>query len=325
MFTELPKLFDKNFATAFFLPVTLFLTASTWLLKKLDLWSKVAPLFTGQTILDLTLAVFTAWMISILLMIVNREIYRVLEGYGKYNPLRALGSRSRAAYKSKRGRLKKLNDQYYQPQFTQDLADERMNLMIELAQRYPYREDLVLPTAFGNTVRAFETYPNAMYGFEGIDGWARILTVVPKEYRELIDDVKSQVDWWVNLGALSFFFLLEFWICILYKWKLSLPWEYHVLNLLVPIGIFTGLNYFFMWRAVSSAIGWGDFVKSAFDAYRFDLLERLDIDIPRTRAEEKTTWLKYSQAILYRKASSLPELKRTNPHRPTSFTPGQKR
>jgi hypothetical protein len=33
MFSELPKLFDRNFAIAYFLPVSLFLAASTWLLK----------------------------------------------------------------------------------------------------------------------------------------------------------------------------------------------------------------------------------------------------------------------------------------------------
>jgi len=150
-----------------------------------------------------------------------------------------------------------------------------------------------------------------MYGFEGIDGWPRILAVLPKEYRELIDDAKAQVDWWVNLGVMSFVFLVEVWYTIFSKWGLSPGWIYTTFNILIPLGIFVLLNHILLWRATSAAVGWGDYVKSGFDIYRFTLLESLGIDPPKTRKAEKALWTRFSQAILFRSPDSLPDLKKS--------------
>src|SRR5262245_57914640 len=98
MFSELPKLFDRNFAIAYFLPVGLFMVASAWLLNAIGDWSKIATIFTGNTLFDATLAVFAAWIVGILLLVLNREIYRFLEGYGGYNPLQLLNNRAKQAY-----------------------------------------------------------------------------------------------------------------------------------------------------------------------------------------------------------------------------------
>jgi hypothetical protein len=62
-------------------------------------------------------------------------------------------------------------------------------------------------------------------------------------------------------------------------------------------------------RATSAAREWGDLVKSAFDVYRFNLLESLGIELPKSRQEEKALWTKYSQAIIYRLPERLPALK----------------
>ena len=186
-----------------------------------------------------------------------------------------------------------------------------------LAQRYPDEESFVLPTAFGNALRAFEVYPRVMYGFESIDGWSRILAVLPKEFRELIDDAKAQVDWWVNLAVLSFILLVGYWAAFLSKWSSTLAWYSIVLNAVLPLALFAFLNWFFFWRATSAVIGWGDYVKAAFDIYRFTLLESMNIDAPKSRATEKDLWTNFSQAILFRLPRLLPDLKRvTNKSKP---------
>ena len=309
MFSELPKLFDRNFAIAYFLPVSLFMIASIWLLRTAEYWQKVDSLLTGNTLFDATLAVFTAWILGIMLLVLNREIYRILEGYGKYNPLRLFENRVKQDFKKKIDRLAWLDKEYAKASFTEELLKERTKLVQELALRYPDRSSLLLPTVFGNVLRAFEVYPRVMYGMEGIDGWSRILAVVPKDYRELIDDAKAQVDWWVNLSVVSFFFLAEFWFIIFYKWRLTLPWYYITLNVLIPFVIFLLFNMFFSWRAASAVVGWGDYVKSAFDLFRFNLLDALFIDHPKTREEEKDLWTRFSQAIIFRLPDELPNLK----------------
>lgn len=310
MFSELPKLLDRNFAIAYFLPVSLFMVVSAWLLNMAGYWSKIEVMLTGNTLFDATLAFFVAWILSILLLVLNREIYRFLEGYGDYNPLRIFENRTKQEFKKKVDRLEWLNEEYSKASFTAELQKERAKLLQELAESYPDKESLVLPTAFGNALRAFEVYPRVMYGLEGIDGWSRILTVVPKEYRELIDDAKTQVDWWVNLGVMSLALLIEFWVVVFSKWRLAPEWYITALNILIPLAIFALLNWFLLWRATSAAIGWGDYIKSAFDIYRFALLESLGIDIPKTRDAEKVLWTRFSQAILFRLPYVLPELKK---------------
>jgi hypothetical protein len=311
MFSELPKLFDRNFAIAYFLPVSIFLAVNAWVLDKVGYWAKISAQLTGDNaLINATLGVLIAWIGGILLMVLNRDIYRFLEGYGKYNPLRWFENKAKAEFIKKEQRLTWLDEEYSKPAFTADLRKERTELMEELAQRYPDQVDFVLPTAFGNALRAFEVYPRVMYGFESIEGWSRILAVLPKEYRELIDDAKSQVDWWVNLGTLSLVFLIEFWVAIFSKWGLTPVWYYTALNIVVPLIIFGLLNWFLQWRATSAVVGWGDYIKSAFDIYRFTLLESLGIDAPKTRAEEKALWTRISQATLFRLPYVLPELKR---------------
>lgn len=204
-----------------------------------------------------------------------------------------------------------MDDEYSKPTFTDELRKERTELMEEMAQRYPDQVNFVLPTAFGNALRAFEVYPRVMYGFESIEGWSRILAVLPKDYRELIDDAKSQVDWWVNLGTLSFVLLIEIWYAIFSKWGLAPGWIITSLNILLPLVVFAFLNWFFLWRATSAVVGWGDYVKSAFDIYRFTLLESLGIDAPKTRKAEKALWTKFSQATLFRLPHILPDLKKS--------------
>jgi hypothetical protein len=194
---------------------------------------------------------------------------------------------------------------------TDKQEDEFTKLMGELAEKFPDKKDLVLPTAFGNAIRAFEVYPRVMYGMEIIDSWPRILAFVPKDFRDLIDDAKAQVDWWINLSFVSFLLLIEFWVVIFYKWKLTLNWAYIILNILVPLALFVGLNWFFLSRATSSAVSWGDFVKAAFDVYRFRLLKSMSLDVPKTRDAESELWMNFSQAIAFRFPDSLPELKKT--------------
>jgi hypothetical protein len=308
MFSELPKLFDRNFAIAYFLPVSLLLTISAFILKAAGYWSQIYSFLTGNTLFDATLAVFTAWIGGILLMVLNREIYRLLEGYGKYNPVHLFEKHAKRQFVKKMDRLDVLDNEYGTKDFTEEKGKERARLMVELAESYPDREDLILPTAFGNALRAFEIYPRVMYGFEGIDGWPRILAVLPKEYRELIDDAKAQVDWWVNLGVISILLLIEFWGAVYSKWGLTLGWFYNILNILVPLVIVVLLNWFFLWRATSAAVGWGDYVKSAFDLYRFSLLEQLGIEPPTSREQEEKLWKSFSQAIINRRPDMLPRL-----------------
>ena len=140
-----------------------------------------------------------------------------------------------------------------------------------------------------------------MYGLETIDGWSRLLAVIPTEYRNLIDSAKAQVDFWVNLFYLSLILVIG---------SLGLIGMYRVIPPLWFLALVIFILLISPWRARRLAVEWGDFVKGAFDVYRFNLLDSLSIKRPGTRREEFETWKNFSQAIVFRLPERIPELKK---------------
>jgi hypothetical protein len=202
--------------------------------------------------------------------------------------------------------LEKLDDEYREcidadEEFPVKSRTRRNELLRQLAEEFPDKEEYLLPTPFGNVLRSFEVYPRYMYGFEAIDGWGRLLAVIPKDYLELIDAARAQVDFWVNLGFIFILLQIEY---IVLASLTGTPLQWWVVLLFIILGTIAPM------RATSAAREWGDFVKSAFDIYRFKLLESFGIELPNSREEERKLWTRYSQAIIYRLPEILPDLKK---------------
>ena len=286
---------------AFFMPVAIFIGASLWIFDQYQL-TQILPTLNFDNLVSVTILGLISWLGGILLLVTNRDMYRFIEGYGRYNPVKLVGSMQKRRFQKLHEKLEKLDDEYRNAgnNFPIKKRNERNKIMKELADHFPDDERWLLPTAFGNTLRAFETYPRVMYGFEAIDGWSRILAVVPEDYRTLIDSAKTQVDFWVNLGSVSFLLLLEYIGVAYYQQTLEAVW----LFVLIVLGLLIA-----PYRAKRVAVEWGDLVKSVFDLYRFDLLDSLGIEPPKSHDEERILWINFSQAIIYRLPDSLPEIK----------------
>ena len=286
---------------AFFMPVAIFIGASLWIFDQYQL-TQILPTLNFDNLVSVTILGLISWLGGILLLVTNRDMYRFIEGYGRYNPVKLVGSMQKRRFQKLHEKLEKLDDEYRNAgnNFSIKKRDERNKIMKELADHFPDDERWLLPTAFGNTLRSFETYPRVMYGFEAIDGWSRILAVVPEDYRTLIDSAKTQVDFWVNLGSVSFLLLLEYIGVAYYQQTLEAVW----LFVLIVLGLLIA-----PYRAKRVAVEWGDLVKSVFDLYRFDLLDSLGIEPPKSHDEERILWINFSQAIIYRLPDSLPEIK----------------
>ena len=92
--------------------------------------------------------------------------------------------------------------------------------------------------------------------------------------------------------------------------SLGLIGVYRILPPLWLLAVMVFILLISPWRARRLAVEWGDFVKGAFDVYRFNLLDALSIKRPETRKEELETWKNYSQAIVFRLPEHIPELKK---------------
>ena len=306
MFGELPKLFDRNFVIGFFLPVAIFITISILIVNPYTFGSQASNFLTTDLLVGTTTIGLLSWVGGIVLLAANRDLYRLMEGYGKYNPLKLFGWMETRRYRGLVKELGTMNDEYGElnrskKEIPVELRTRRNEVMRQLAEEFPDKDEYLLPTPFGNVLRSFEIYPRVMYGFEAIDGWGRLLSVIPKDYLELIDAARAQVDFWVNLGVVFILLQIEY---IVLAFMTGTPLQWWVVLLFIVLGTIAPL------RATSAASEWGDFVKSAFDVYRFKLLESLGMDIPKSREEEKVIWTKYSQAIIYRIPEVLPGLKK---------------
>jgi hypothetical protein len=306
MFGELPKLFDRNFVIGFFLPVAILITFSILIINPHPFGNQLIDFLTTDLLVGTTTIGLLSWVGGIVLLALNRDLYRIMEGYRKYNPLKLFGWMERRRYQKVIDELEQLDDEYREcveseREFPVKSRTRRNELMRQLAEEFPDKEEYLLPTPFGNVLRSFEVYPRYMYGFEAIDGWGRLLAVIPKDYLELIDAARAQVDFWVNLGVVFILLQIEY---IVLAFIMGTPLQSWLVILFIVLGTIAPM------RATSAAREWGDFVKAAFDVYRFNLLESLGIDLPKNREEERKLWTKYSQAIIYRLPETLPDLKK---------------
>jgi hypothetical protein len=305
MFGELPKLFDRNFAIGFFLPVAIFLTLSGLILAPYPFGPNLSIFLNTETLVDVTLIGLLSWAGGIFLLVINRDLYRLLEGYGVYNPLQYFRWFEWRIFDRATTQLQTLDQELKQSrkektEFPLKSRRKRNRLLRQLSEDFPDKEEFILSTAFGNVLRAFEVYPRVMYGLDAIDAWERLLAVIPKDYSDRIEGAKAHVDFWINLGLVLMLLQAEYIALIFITWT---PFQEWVVLLLLAAGTIALL------RATISAKEWGQLVKSAFDVYRFDLLETLGVNMPRNREEEKLLWQQYSQAIIYRSTKSLPNLK----------------
>ncbi len=302
---DLPKLFDRNFVIGFFLPLAVFLAAAAWFAEALGVYRGGKALVIANPFLS----GFLVWLGAVLLLGVNRQIVRALEGYGRYNPIRLWHVVEVRRYKSFHKRLDDLNDRFFcaSEEEKELIRSKRSKLLAVLSERFPGSLEHVLPTAFGNVLRAFESYPRIIYGFEGVCGWSRLLAVVPKDYRDLIDSARAQVDFWLNAWALSSFF------CFVSIGAIASSRAYR----LAPFAAGAALVWWISSRCSrTAAAGWGEMVKAAFDVFLPTLRIQLGYKEEMTRAEERELWVGFSNVMTFRLQESLPEAQKSHEKKP---------
>jgi hypothetical protein len=154
-----------------------------------------------------------------------------------------------------------------------------------------------------------------MYGLEAIEGWSRLLAVVPKDYAELIDAAKVQVDFWVNMAVVIIMIEVEY-VGLVYTFGGEL--NLWIVLLFISVGTIPPL------RATSAAREWGAFVKSAFDMFAPKMRETLGFALPGNREEEAAQWKSFSQAIIYRRPDLVPGLKNAEGGKSAAVKGGKK-
>jgi len=310
MFSELPKLFDRDFAIGYFLPSAGFVAATYLLAVHFNLFSVLFEFSKESFLKDVTSFGLVSLLGAIILLVANRSLVRFMEGYWAFNLGQYFNSIEVRRYKKLRRKERQSNlarRRYDSNSFPQKLRDDRDQIKEEKVSYFPDSKHLILPTSFGNSFRAFEAYSRVMYGIDAIPGWYRLLAVIPADYRNLINSARAKVDFWVNICFVSLLVAIEYLITVVFLRPISYQTVFNAESLIWLPSALLAFSYIAFRFAASAARTWGNWVKAAFDIYLPELCKKLEFDLPKNNEQARKMWKNFSRAVIYRHADFMPE------------------
>lgn len=163
--------------------------------------------------------------------------------------------------------------------------------LADLDRRFGKLESLA-PTELGNVIQAYNDYPFERYCMEGEIFWPRLQKVMEAEFRALVQDQQTRLDFSLASASLSLFSAILWLVLGPWIWGDLLVW----LGLVVASGI---VAYLFYRLGCISAWKLGDLFRASFDLFRLDLLKALGGVAPQSIKEERATWRQFSTLLVY--------------------------
>jgi hypothetical protein len=199
MLSSLPRLADRAFVLGTFLPTLIFSVVLLWLFDDQEPVKAWINAIAGRELGDAAYLLLAAWAIAVMVLMVNLPLYRFLEGYTFPGWLAEwLKGRHRQRLQTHLREIEELYSGWAAQGSAFAELDRYRTLRRERLMWMPSREADILPTRFGNAIKAFEVYPRDIYGADGIVIWLRLVSVLPKAFGEQIQDMRSQIDFLVN-------------------------------------------------------------------------------------------------------------------------------
>lgn len=304
MLSTLPKLADRSFIFGFFLPTLAFCIVVLVLFKDFQTSKELLEDFAAKDITKAAYALLVVWIIAVALLTLNHPLYRFLEGYTFPNWLAEwLKERNRKRLQASLSEIRNLFQRWASEGDAFPANDLRRyrSLRRDTARSMPSTMSDVLPTAFGNAIRAFELYSRDIYGADGVWIWLRLGTVIPKNVTEQIQDSRTQIDFLVNCCLYSFVVATLSFGRVVYAANQQLMASSPIaLWLAVGAGGSLATYLFYRW-AVSRVSAWGDWVMTAYDCYLPALAKQLGYELPPTEKERVAFWTAFSQQLIFRR------------------------
>jgi hypothetical protein len=275
--SDVTGLLSRYFVVGFFAPAFFGLLALT-LLATSDFYpSWLEP----QTETGLLFVGSLAVLVGLLLEGLNYPLIRLFEGY----PL--LSRRSRRIADWLKARQLTV---YNELATTKALAQSATTTEDEYASgalawsrldtTFPRAQD-ILPTRFGNVVRAFENYAHDRWGLDAIPVWPRIEALLSEQERDLHVAAKTYVAFFLNCIVVASLVGAALIADAVVNQPLSSLWLWlYVVPFLLAL-----LFYRF---AVDAAARWGSEVRSSIDLHRLELYERLGLRPPHDIDDERS-------------------------------------
>jgi hypothetical protein len=306
MLSSLPKLADRSFIFGFFLPTLLFAIVALILFRDCSIAKTLLDDLAAKELTKAAYVLLLVWVMGIALLTLNRPLYRFLEGYTFPNWLAEwLKARNRKRLQNELNEIDSLFRRAAAEgkQFPKADRQRYRILKRDTARSMPLTVMDVLPTDFGNAIRAFEFYSRDIYGADGVWIWPRLETVIPKDVVTQIQESRTQIDFLINCCLYSFAVAaLSFGRVIYAAQQQTLANSPIALWLAFGAGGLLMTYLFYRW-AVICVPEWGDWVMAAYDCYLPTLAKQLGYELPPTEEKRRDFWTKFSQQLIYRRDS----------------------
>jgi hypothetical protein len=155
---------------------------------------------------------------------------------------------------------------------------------------FPDESQYMLPTALGNTIAAFERYPQTRYGIDAKAMWPRLVPILQKNnYIELVAQHKAIFDFLLNMMGVMLVCGIELTYLSFYLNRLGDAFISVIVTCCLVKLLYTG--------AINGAMLWGLSVRVAFDLYRGELWKLLRLKPVSNYQQEVERWKEVSRLI----------------------------
>lgn len=251
---------DRRFVLSAFLPTVFFAGLTT-----ITLWPSVLTAWQRQPgatqIVWAVAFAASALLVSSVLANLSTPILRWYEGYWR-GPIARLG---RAHHARRLGRA------------PYSLVYQRYPL--------PSSADEAQPTTLGNVLRNAELHARDRYDLDAVVVWPRLFLIAPDHVRASVGVLRGELEMLLNVCTLAGLYGV---IAGVRELVADGPWWRFPLVFGVPMVV--GMLAYLASVAVAGA--YGEQIKSVFDTYRLELLEKVDPDNP---AAENVRWYRLAQ------------------------------
>jgi hypothetical protein len=315
----------SSLVIAAFIPALMFiLTASIvfYPLAPTGLTKDFKDLFGQPSLIFLLLTV----ILGFTLLNLGNLISRFYRGYALLERLpfscffeKRRAKRLREKIKKTQDEIQRLESMDVAGDVLEALKDQHYNCCRYLEETFPPEGKTVLPTQYGNTLRAAETYSAVRYGLDAVLIWPRLLHVIPSNHYERIDETHHQLAFFINCSFLSLVFAA---LCLfssgfqyaiyrlaamgqsspVYFISIDLSSKVYQQRAILYLVVFIAalFSFWLFYRmSISLAQQYGNMYRGAFDLFRFELLKQLRQPLPQDSEDEWDTWRKISEFMMY--------------------------
>ena len=272
LFSQVTGFFDQRFLITYFLPSLLFWGALIviWFAGQGNI-TAVTGLWSGEgAVWIVRLIAFFAWLVvfSNVLASQSSGLLRLYEGYGSFPWFGWVRRHGIAWHRRKLQQLDGSPNNYEYIYFNYPK---------------PTQLDEVMPTRLGNILKNSELYPSDRYGLDAVLMWPRLYDLFPAPFTEAIIALRTGVDFMLVISSLSTAFALISGIYLVVVQ--GSPYLF-----LLCFGGGLVIAWIAYRGALSNALLYGQQIKTAFDLYRFELLKKMQVPLPKNLGEELQTW-----------------------------------